>query len=410
MWARSVHEIRSTPSPVRRATPRLTPQLGRARLGGSSACIGRVGALAMALGVGVAFLTVPAIAHADATGSAGATASDSSSASTPTRATRAPGRESQASPNTRVGATERTAAPKTAGALSSSPFGSTTAKPRSRAAGAQPTPRIALDTDESARRGNVAPTQPGPADSGAPTSKTATGAAVSAPTAPTPVIPSAGPVSAPDIADAVVAPAPARISPVVTTPAAAAAAEAAPVMSVPRPAQAAPSGALAWLGITPAASGDVPAEVPLAAPLMWAAAAVSRRDLAAKKDQKPSAGATNGEPADPQPAAAASTMPATVAGTAAPVAPVAPAVPAAAAAPAVSAATAAPAPFNPLGSLFRFFIGDGTAENPNAGLLMGNGFSWDAGTCNAGIACTGGNSGLIGDGGAGFNGGPAGRV
>jgi hypothetical protein len=46
--------------------------------------------------------------------------------------------------------------------------------------------------------------------------------------------------------------------------------------------------------------------------------------------------------------------------------------------------------FGPGGSL----LGDGTAEHPDGGLLLGNGFSYDASTCASG-PCNGGNAGLI---------------
>lgn len=59
---------------------------------------------------------------------------------------------------------------------------------------------------------------------------------------------------------------------------------------------------------------------------------------------------------------------------------------------------------------FRLF-GNGTAENPNAGVLFGDGFSWDANSCTGGAVCHGGNGGLIrGDGGDGFNGGNGGSA
>lgn len=54
-------------------------------------------------------------------------------------------------------------------------------------------------------------------------------------------------------------------------------------------------------------------------------------------------------------------------------------------------------------------FGDGTAENPDAGLLYGNGFSWDALSCTGTAACHGGNAGLLGgSAGHGFNGGNGG--
>ena len=67
--------------------------------------------------------------------------------------------------------------------------------------------------------------------------------------------------------------------------------------------------------------------------------------------------------------------------------------------------TTAPQPVN----ILRMFVGDGTADNPNAGILFGNGYSYTAyaGACTTG-ACNGGNAGLIGNGGDGFAGGNGG--
>jgi len=106
-----------------------------------------------------------------------------------------------------------------------------------------------------------------------------------------------------------------------------------------------------WLGLDRQASGDGPV-APAVAPLMWGAAAVARREV----------------------------------GT--------------------SATTNANAATTP----FRLF-GDGTADNPNAGLLFGNGFSWAATSCTGSTACDGGNAGLFGgNGGNGFNGGNGGSA
>ncbi|AQA03207.1 hypothetical protein BVC93_13145 [Mycobacterium sp. MS1601] len=64
-----------------------------------------------------------------------------------------------------------------------------------------------------------------------------------------------------------------------------------------------------------------------------------------------------------------------------------------------------------LGSFVAYFISDGTATRPNAGVWIGNGFSYTAATCNQGLECTGGNGGsLFGNGGNGFNGGSGGRA
>ncbi len=54
-----------------------------------------------------------------------------------------------------------------------------------------------------------------------------------------------------------------------------------------------------------------------------------------------------------------------------------------------------------------FLIGNGTAEHPDAGILFGNGYSFDDASCPTG-ACVGGRAGLIGNGGDGYNGGNGG--
>ena len=79
---------------------------------------------------------------------------------------------------------------------------------------------------------------------------------------------------------------------------------------------------------------------------------------------------------------------------------------------AAAAATSAPVlglDSNPLAGLMRVLVGDGTADNPNAGLLIGNGFSYDSSTC-LGAICNGGNGGIFGNGGNGFNGGNGGAA
>lgn len=62
------------------------------------------------------------------------------------------------------------------------------------------------------------------------------------------------------------------------------------------------------------------------------------------------------------------------------------------------------------GAILRIFVGNGTADNPNGGLLIGNGYSWTADTCTGFDPCNGGNGGLIGSGGAGYNGGNGGSA
>ena len=47
------------------------------------------------------------------------------------------------------------------------------------------------------------------------------------------------------------------------------------------------------------------------------------------------------------------------------------------------------------GSLWSFFFGNGTAEHPDGGILIGNGYSWTALTCTSGDACDGGDGGIF---------------
>ena len=63
------------------------------------------------------------------------------------------------------------------------------------------------------------------------------------------------------------------------------------------------------------------------------------------------------------------------------------------------------------GPVVSFFISDGTPSHPNAGLLIGNGFTFTANTCAATARCDGGRAGLLlGNGGGGFNGGNGGQA
>lgn len=63
-----------------------------------------------------------------------------------------------------------------------------------------------------------------------------------------------------------------------------------------------------------------------------------------------------------------------------------------------------------LGDFIRKFIGNGTADHPDAGILFGNGFSYDAQTCLGQTVCNGGKAGLLGNGGDGYNGGNGGAA
>ena len=66
-------------------------------------------------------------------------------------------------------------------------------------------------------------------------------------------------------------------------------------------------------------------------------------------------------------------------------------------------------PAGPIHGPLRGFFGDGTAQNPNAGVIWGNGYSWTPETCPSG-PCAGGNAGLFGNGGDGYNGGRGGSA
>lgn len=73
-----------------------------------------------------------------------------------------------------------------------------------------------------------------------------------------------------------------------------------------------------------------------------------------------------------------------------------------------AAAVVAPSPIQ---DFVGIFIGDGTAAHPDAGLLIGNGYSWTEDTCTQGAACPGGRAGLLsGNGGNGFAGGNGGSA
>ena len=78
---------------------------------------------------------------------------------------------------------------------------------------------------------------------------------------------------------------------------------------------------------------------------------------------------------------------------------------------AVVASASAAATANPVADFIRIFIGSGTADNPNAGILLGDGYTYTSyeGACLSG-PCNGGNGGLIGNGGDGFAGGNGGSA
>ena len=109
---------------------------------------------------------------------------------------------------------------------------------------------------------------------------------------------------------------------------------------------------LAWLG--GGGTGDGPA----AAPLAWSALAAARRELGGSAlTVNPAAAVNTGEPVGPV-AASVGGLGVGGLGIGAP-------------------GAAAIGGWQP-GSILRFFIGNGTAANPNAGILLGNGYSYTA--------------------------------
>lgn len=74
------------------------------------------------------------------------------------------------------------------------------------------------------------------------------------------------------------------------------------------------------------------------------------------------------------------------------------------------AALAVPAPKSPE-QVVAIFVSNGTLSHPDAGLLVGNGYSFDGVSCASGVTCNGGRGGLLfGNGGNGYNGGAGGNA
>ncbi|MBU3752207.1 MAG: hypothetical protein FGM52_17480, partial [Mycobacterium sp.] len=340
--------------------------------------VGRVGALAVALGIGAAVVMLPAVAAADTSGSAGSTGSASDGTS---------------GPETRPGAARAGAARNATGSNDGDSSRVPARSPRrgaaagQTAAAAEPVPAPG-DTHRAGAATDGTTAEPGAGRGPRPaaTAQDLDPVISAVPVAEGPAgEPSAEP--APVTSDALAIEAPAAAleqAPAVdggVEPAAqiTASASAPSMTATPAAARKAVSGLpgnlLEWLG---SGAGDGPA----AAPLMWTAAAFTRRELGTRS-ATPHAAATTGTGEPPAP-----TLPAGQAVTS----------------PQVTA------PANPFADFIRIFIGDGTATNPNAGLLIGNGYSYTSyeGSCTTG-ACDGGRAGaLFGNGGNGFNGGSGG--
>src|SRR5581483_6649891 len=150
-------------------------------------------------------------------------------------------------------------------------------------------------------------------------------------------------------------------------------------------------GVLSWLGLDSPSTSNGPG-APVGAPLMWAALAMVCREFGVSAGGQTGASTAAGDPGATSLTVDASPVMPTL--TARPLlAPAAPVV--------------APPP-NPIADFIAIFISNGTAAHPSAGLLIGNGFSYDASTCTGGQACNGGSAGLFGNGGDGVNGGNGG--
>ena len=316
-------------------------------MAGYARYVGHVGALAVALGVGSAAAVMP-MAFADNTGSAGSSASESPHSSEASAGAGTPARRSgrvnhvgdhapAAGDSTLPDTSSRDSSPVTRGG-NKAPAATATLN-RSTAS-----PAVSAPVSHPAATGAAAVAE-APAPSAA---------------AVTPVDVSALAGSAPTT---ILLP-PAQLSPLQTTVTIAPAAAAAPSITTPRPAAAADAvkglGAALHSWLASGSTGDSPA----AAPLMWTALAVTRRELGAKNTVK-----STGTPA------------------------------------------AAALAVGPLG-----LFGNGTADHPNGGLLIGSGYTFtaaDVGTtpnCLAGSACNGGKGGLIGNGGGGYQGGVGGAA
>ena len=329
--------------------------------------IGRVGALAVALGVGSAIAAMPA-SFADTNGSAGSTGDQSQpSRGESTKMPRGPRAGTRTGQGDHVSATRDTGSgnPSLVSAaeddlesgarpgIRKSPDQRTPAGKTSTPSGATPPPSAAAPPSPAAVAPARRPLRAEEFESGRNESAAGNqGTAAADPNA----IEAAPPTTTSHIATG-----------------AAAAIHAAPVMTSaqPRGSVSGLSGNLSsWFG-TRGNSGS-----PAAEPLLWSALAFVRRENGSANKTPQSAAATaGGAPADPN----------------------------------IEVGAKAATVSNLIADVFRIFIGDGTASNPNAGLLFGKGYSWTAQTCPSG-ACDGGRGGLIGDGGDGINGGNGGSA
>lgn len=149
---------------------------------------------------------------------------------------------------------------------------------------------------------------------------------------------------------------------------------------------------LGWLGFGEHAGIDVEGD-PSSAPAMWAALSVARREFAPKTEGSAGDATVATGAVDPEAPHLKDTGDGVFTSAAS--------VPAS-----VSIGSATP----PMWGFFNYLFGNGTAEHPDGGILIGNGYSWTAQTCTGDAVCDGGDGGIFGSGGDGFNGGDGGAA
>lgn len=147
-------------------------------------------------------------------------------------------------------------------------------------------------------------------------------------------------------------------------------------------------GLLSWLGVDPQSSSNGE-DAPIGVPLMWAALAFARRQFGTSDAGAQIRNGANTFGADP----GVSSLMVDLGPGGCCWRPRPPPTP----------------PPSPFGGFIPVLVGDGTADHPDAGLLSGNGFSYDASTCTGGRVCHGGRGELTGNGGDGYNGGIGGN-
>ncbi len=323
--------------------------------------VGRVGTLAVALGVGAAMASVP-VAYADrggSEGSAGASAAVSSQSEVGDWSSAAAGAVRGARPGVRGGV-------RTPPSL------------RSAVDGRGVEDGAGGSSVRSLRGGLVDPMSASvPAAAATPTP----GNRLARPVAPAVPIPATSVLSGPDVssigAESVVAQSPGPESSE-AAPAPSGSGSAAGIGPVVAAATAINGvGAALASGLDSGDNGDGPAAATWALSVL----AASRRELGGPGRPAAPVATSTGEPAGLHPGAAQ------------------------AAAPSANATAWQP------GSILRIFVGNGTEDHPNAGILLGNGYTWTkyGGVCTRG-SCVGGQGGLIGNGGGGYAGGDGGAA